>query len=98
MNDATEQIVRWHLSGMDGAEDHLDPLISSLHEGIGIGDFDAYRILDAILASAHEAARGSDDEMLLARLFDLHYELEAIGLAKRKIEALSRQAATAETE
>lgn len=92
MNAATEAILRWHLAALGVEDDEIEVAVSTLREGIAAGERDSVEVCAGLLAQADEAAKGTEDAETVARLFELHFELGALELAEKMLEAGEKKA------
>jgi hypothetical protein len=97
MDHAAERILRWYLSNLDDADEHLEPTVEALRDGVRMGDVEAIAYRDAILALAEAAARDSEDAEPMARLFEIHREAVELDAAERKLDALEELGAISAT-
>jgi hypothetical protein len=98
MNRASAAILRWYLLTLDDGEEHAETLISGLERGIANGDGRLRQMFFSLLGLAHTAAEQSDDYDILARLFELHFELDALQTAEVRIRNISELVALSNTE
>ena len=88
MNVATKQILKWFLGyqGMAASEAYV--LIATLAAGIAKGEADSLQTASRMLAAADHAAAETGNASLIARLFELHFEMQGISVAHSKVDAL----------
>ncbi|MCS4089259.1 hypothetical protein [Rhizobium sp. BK176] len=85
MNRASAAILRWYLLTLDDGEEHAETLISAIASGMANGDESLRQMFFSLLAKAHETAEESDDYDILTRLFELHFELDALQAAEIRV-------------
>jgi hypothetical protein len=88
MNVATKQILRWFLVHQGMPAKDIDVLVYTLAAGIAKGEADSLQTAARMLAAADQAAANTDDASLIARLFELHFEMQGLGVAQKKLDAL----------
>jgi hypothetical protein len=89
MNVATQQIIQWHLKAAGEVQDRIDVLIAAIKAGMEKKQGDAQLLCAQILYSAQVAASTSSDAAHIARLFELHFELDALDIAEEKVDSIT---------
>lgn len=98
MNRASAAILRWYLLTLDDGEEHAETLISAIATGMANGDERLRNMFYSLLSQAHAASEHSDDYDILSRLFELHFELDALHAAEIRIRNITELMELTSTE
>lgn len=88
MNAATKQILKWHLAQQGVSVGDADLIVTTLSAGIAKGEADSMQATCRMLAEADANAASTEDAELIARLFQIHFELQGLSVAKSKVNTL----------
>lgn len=98
MNRASAAILRWYLLTLEDGEEHAETLISAIANGMANGDERLRYMFYSLLSQAHAAAEHSDDCDILSRLFELHFELDALQAVEIRIRNITELIELTNTE
>ena len=92
MNQATTTLLRWFLLKENQPEDAIESLLAALKRGVEKQEKDSVDMVANLLVAGRMAARGTDQESDIERLFVLHEKLARLDLEEKAATALGKVA------
>ena len=92
MNQATTTLLRWFLLKENQPEDDIESLLAALKRGVEKQENDSIDMVTNLLVAGRMAARGTDQESYIERLFVLHEKMARIDLEEKAAAALGNVA------